>query len=125
MKNAVFNIIETKRQELKTFEGSYAFKQPLLLIDQFSQRLDELLRQMNNYTKSVVNQKTQCLEACAGRLHALSPLAILGRGYSLTFQESGKLIKDIKGLKTGDAIVTKLARGAVHSKITKIEEGER
>jgi exodeoxyribonuclease VII large subunit len=125
MRNAVANLLETKRQTLKTLEASYAFKQPLLLIDQFSQRLDELLRQLQNYLKALVTQKDHEFRTAVGRLNALSPLAILERGYSLSFQSDGRLLKETKGLKVGDLLITRLWRGMLHSKITKIEEGAK
>jgi len=123
MRNAIENLMETKRQELKSLESSYAFRQPQLLIDQFSQRVDELLRQLQNYSKALVVQKNHEFRTLVGRLNALSPLAILERGYSLSFQADGSLLKDARKVKAGDALVTRLWRGNVHSKITKIEEG--
>jgi len=123
MRNAIENLMETKRQELKNLESSYAFRQPQLLIDQFSQRVDELLRQLQNYSRALVVQKNHEFRTLVGRLNALSPLAILERGYSLSFQADGKLLKDSREVKTGDGLVIRLWRGTVHSKITKIEEG--
>ncbi len=123
MKNAIWNLLETKRQELKSLEASYAFRQPRLLIDQFSQHLDELLRQCQNYLKALVTQKNHEFRNVVGRLNALSPLAILERGYSLSFQLDGKLVKDSHDVKIGQPLVTRLWRGVLHSKITKIEEG--
>ncbi len=122
MKNAAVNLLEEKREALAAAESSYAFRQPLVYVQQFAQRVDELLRQLQNYLKSFLQSKEQNLETLAGRLNALSPLAILGRGYSLSFV-SGKLLKDIRGVKVGDELVTRLARGRLHSKVTKIDEG--
>ena len=123
MKNAVENMLEAKRQTLKVLESSYAFKQPQLLMDQFSQRLDELLRQLQNYAKALAIQKGHEFKTLVGRLNALSPLAILERGYSLSFQPDGKLLKETRQVKVGDRLMTRLWRGVLHSTITKIEEG--
>lgn len=126
MRNVMKNFLESQREFLKNILSSYAFKQPLLLIDQFSQRLDELIRQMQNYLKSAVTQKSQSFQTVCGRLHALSPLAILERGYSLTFNEKGQLLKDARSVQVGDALRTKFFKGEVHSKVTKIERsGEK
>lgn len=50
-------------------------------------------------------------------LQALSPLAILERGYALVFDASGKLLKDVAKVKTGDEISAKLARGTVKATV--------
>jgi exodeoxyribonuclease VII large subunit len=50
-------------------------------------------------------------------LQALSPLAILDRGYALVFDASGKLVKDAAKVKAGDEISAKLAKGTVVAKV--------
>lgn len=124
MRNAISAMMEDHRQALKNLQASYAFKQPMLLVDQFSQRLDELLRQLHNYLKTNVTEKSHLFQTLVGRLNALNPLAILERGYSLSFKEDGALLKDVHGLKAGDLMKTRLWKGVIHSKITKIEKGD-
>ena len=46
-----------------------------------------------------------------GQLEALSPLAILDRGYALVFDSSGVLLKDADQVKAGDEISARLAKG--------------
>lgn len=127
MRNAILNLLQSLGERFEALKESYAFKQPGVLIQQFSQRVDELLRQLQNYLKSFVSAKGQTFQTVAGRLHALSPLAILGRGYSLSFREDGTLVKDSKSMKIGESLVTKLARGVLHSQILKVQgpEGEK
>jgi len=125
MKHAANGILRNWKERLEGFEASYAFKQPLVLIQQYSQRLDELLRQLQNYLKSEITQKRKGFETSAARLHALSPLAILDRGYSLTFRDSGVLLKDAGTVRSGQLIKTRLHRGTIHSKVTKIEGAGR
>ena len=50
-------------------------------------------------------------------LQALSPVAILERGYALVFDASGKLLKDARKAKAGDEISAKLAKGIVTARV--------
>lgn len=50
-------------------------------------------------------------------LQALSPVAILERGYALVFDASGKLLKDARKVKVGEEISAKLARGTVRARV--------
>jgi exodeoxyribonuclease VII large subunit len=50
-------------------------------------------------------------------LQALSPVAILERGYALVFDGSGKLLKDARKVKAGDEISAKLAKGTVRARV--------
>ena len=58
------------------------------------------------------------------RLQALSPVAILNRGYALVFDANNQLVKDAEQLKTGEAISARLARGRVRARVTATEPGE-
>ena len=124
MRSSINSIYREKFDQWKSLEESYAFKQPRVLIQQYSQRLDELLRQLQNYSKSLVAAKAQDFGMLAGRLNALSPLAILERGYSISFSEDGGLLKDIRQLKPGQMIRTRFGRGIANSKVTSLEPTE-
>lgn len=124
MNLAMVNLVEMKRQCLDSLQSSFAFRQPMILIDQFSQRLDELSRQMQNYLKAQYNEKKQQFHALAGKLHVLSPLAILERGYAVSFDTKNRILKDATSVKVGDAMHTRLWRGIIHSRVEKITEKE-
>ena len=50
-------------------------------------------------------------------LQALSPLAILDRGYALVFDAAGNLLKNAAKVKVGDEISAKLAKGTVKATV--------
>jgi exodeoxyribonuclease VII large subunit len=52
-------------------------------------------------------------------LESLSPLAILERGYALVFDSSGRLLKDVASVETGQEITARLTRGEIGAKVTK------
>ncbi|MBV9341686.1 MAG: exodeoxyribonuclease VII large subunit [Acidobacteria bacterium] len=57
------------------------------------------------------------LEQLERQLKALSPLAILERGYALVFDPSGKLIKSSAQVATGDEISARLAEGSLIARV--------
>ena len=67
--------------------------------------------------RSLLRQRRARLEQLAGQVEALSPLAILGRGYALVFDASGKLLKDAGLVKMGDEITARLAKGTISAKV--------
>ena len=66
------------------------------------------------------------LEHLAGQLEALSPLAILERGYSLVTDSRGKILRNAAEVKLGEEISAKLARGTVTAtvKATSMDGGK-
>ncbi|HTO05860.1 MAG TPA: exodeoxyribonuclease VII large subunit [Myxococcota bacterium] len=62
------------------------------------------------------------LAGLAGRLDALSPLAVLGRGYTLAFREAdGRLLRAPAEVSPGDAILLRLARGRIRATVRESE----
>ena len=57
------------------------------------------------------------LERLADALQALSPLAILDRGYALVLDASGKLLKDSSDAKPGQEITARLAKGEIRATV--------
>ena len=55
-------------------------------------------------------------------LEALSPVAILNRGYALVFDANGELVKDAGRLQSGDDISARLARGRLRARVNSVEE---
>jgi exodeoxyribonuclease VII large subunit len=56
----------------------------------------------------------------AGALDALSPLAVLERGYALAQDESGRLIRDAAKVQIGDDLRLRLAKGALRCRVEEI-----
>jgi exodeoxyribonuclease VII large subunit len=61
------------------------------------------------------------LDCRSAALEALSPVAILNRGYALVFDANGQLVKDASRLKAGDEIAARLARGGVRARVSSVE----
>jgi exodeoxyribonuclease VII large subunit len=64
------------------------------------------------------------LDRRTASLEALSPVAILNRGYALVFDANGGLVKDAARLKAGDDLSARLARGRVRARVTATERSE-
>jgi exodeoxyribonuclease VII large subunit len=60
-------------------------------------------------------------ERSTGQLDALSPLAILERGYALVFDSSGKLLKEAATVQPGEDISARLAKGTLTATVNKTE----
>ena len=62
------------------------------------------------------------IETIAARLDSLSPLAVLGRGYSLTERVAdGRLVRDAAELSVGEQLRTCFAQGRAISRVEQIE----
>jgi exodeoxyribonuclease VII large subunit len=57
----------------------------------------------------------------AASLDALSPLAVLQRGYAIAEDNAGKLLRDAASLSVGDAVKVRLAKGRIAARVEKVE----
>jgi exodeoxyribonuclease VII large subunit len=62
------------------------------------------------------------LQTVVGRLDSLSPLAVLGRGYSLTRTATGEIVHGPAQVRVGDAIRVLLQRGSLDARVSDTRE---
>jgi exodeoxyribonuclease VII large subunit len=68
-----------------------------------------------------LDSRRRDLARLVSALDALSPLGVLARGYSLTLDDSGAPIRSADSVKTGHIIRTRLASGAILSRVERVE----
>jgi exodeoxyribonuclease VII large subunit len=61
------------------------------------------------------------LALAAASLDALSPLAVLQRGYAIAQDAAGKPLRDAASVQPGDAVSVRLAKGKLGTRIERIE----
>ena len=106
---------------LKTLQGGLLGCSPQAILLHQAERLRRLQGTLCSATAHPLQQSANQVHGLAGRLHALSPLAVLARGYSITFDEQGRIIKKAASVKPGDTLRTKLHRGFVRSRVESTE----
>src|SRR5438874_9428467 len=68
-----------------------------------------------------VHRSSAQLERLQASLTSLDPYAVLARGYSITRNGAGEVLRDAGQAREGERILTTLARGALQSKVNKRE----
>jgi exodeoxyribonuclease VII large subunit len=88
------------------------------------QRLEAQVASLAAATRTRLLESRGALDRRTASLEALSPVAILNRGYALVFDAKGRLVKDAARLKAGDELSARLARGRVRARVTATQRGE-
>jgi exodeoxyribonuclease VII large subunit len=72
-----------------------------------------------------LEQSRRRLSETAARLEALSPLAVLGRGYALARRESdGRIVHAASDVSLGDRLDLRLASGQIGVEVTRLDPDE-
>ena len=75
---------------------------------------------MNEELRNIINRKQLELSKAASMLNALSPLAVLGRGYSLTMHNDA-VVTSASEVKADDLITTRLKSSTIISRVTEVK----
>lgn len=107
-------------ERLNQLANRRPFARPHAPLQDLALRLDDLSQSANRAIRQQRAERISQLGQLAGKLESLSPLAVLSRGYSLTHDDEGKLVRSSEQIKTGDEIVTRLEQGEVKSTVTEV-----
>ncbi len=123
LSSAISNILHRLKNTLATLKGM--LKSPLDRLLEKQQLLDELNSGLNSHIQHALDMWEEKFHSLMERLEALSPLAVLSRGYSLSsLMPEGKIIKDASILKPKDLIKTILAKGSFLSSVQEVIKDE-
>jgi len=80
-------------------------------------RLEAASQSLNRLARTTIVARAARLDRATARLDALSPLAVLNRGYSLVYTADGRLLRDAAEAHPGQTIRARLANGSVTAEV--------
>lgn len=101
---------------------SQAFDEVKSRLRNARRRFDEASAASNGAMETSLQQARERLGLAAASLDALSPLAVLQRGYAIAQDASGKPLRDAASVKLGDQVAVRLAKGRLKTRVEGIEE---
>ena len=114
----LLQMLSAKRETLARYEKSRYLSSPGHMIDDRRMALVLSSERLMTSAAHVNEIKKHALSALSGKLEALSPLAVLSRGYGVVSSEEGKLIKEIADVSVGDKITVKVRDGEIYAGVS-------
>ncbi len=117
----------TRRQSLRVnrltaLQARLRIQDPGVRLSHSQRRLAQAEDRLSRIAKDLILMRRSRLERAASRLTALSPLAVLNRGYAIVFIDSGShagsILRSAAETQPGDQIRARLAHGTVTARIT-------
>jgi exodeoxyribonuclease VII large subunit len=75
--------------------------------------LDLLTQRLQSGERMALDGHREHFAVLSGKLHSLSPLAVLGRGYAIAFDARGRIIKRAEGVQPGERLRVRVADGEI------------
>jgi exodeoxyribonuclease VII large subunit len=117
MRTSMLSRVDNFRLRLAALEARSVLQRPENLIGQRRQDCDILGDRLLRSMGLMVERQQRNLAAVAASLHALSPLKVLLRGYSLTRTETGAVVRSASQVQPGDILITRLHEGQLRSRV--------
>lgn len=116
-KNSLKKKIELMRLRYEKCMTNRVFKEPLQKINERYITIDMKVKQMQNSINNRVKDERSKMIELITKLDTLSPLKTLARGYSLTTDLNGKVIKSIEEIHKDDELVVRFKDGQSNVKV--------
>ncbi len=104
------------RQRLERLTSQPVLQRPEVLLEMRLQRLDEVAESLREYAERQIEARRQRLGRAAVGLEALSPTAVLGRGYAiLRLTETGQIVRSVQQVPPAAGLTITVTDGDVEA----------
>jgi exodeoxyribonuclease VII large subunit len=110
-------LLTRHHSQLKQLSERLQRQLPVSLLNSCSDKLSQYQLQLSVSMQTCLTDKKQELLRLTDVMHSVSPLATLARGYSITTDSQGEIIRTRQQVSKGDIIRTKLAAGELVSAV--------
>ncbi len=121
---AVDRGLSQRRAALTELSSRRVMQSPTGFIDQRRLELDSIRLRLDAAATGRLNRERQEFARLAAKLDALSPLKVLGRGYSIALDAGGRAVRESGQLKAGDKLDLRLSRGGAKCLVESVYGGE-
>ncbi len=120
--NLVISVITNAGEKLNSLIKRYAFKIPQKIYEEQIQRLDDVIININEVMDERIKGFDEKIKNLNEKLNILNPLTILKRGFSIVYDEQGKLIKQSNQVEEGNNVKIKLYKGRLIAEVKEKSE---
>lgn len=125
MTEAVVAKLNAVKLRLASFSPENAKAQLENRLNRRRMQLDSLSTDMQHSMQNLLNQRKAKTELLRHKLEALSPLAVLDRGYSIVTDKDGRTLKSITQANAGDNITIRLSDGRILADVQEVQDGRQ
>jgi len=119
METAISRKLRSTSEQVAALRARVERQNPTVKLVVARRRVDSAEQCIQRLAKTTISTRAIQLQHASARLQALSPLAVLSRGYALVYGPDGKLLRSAAETKPGDAIRARLAVGSVDAQVVK------
>jgi len=120
LNEAVENRLRQSLRQQDRLSQRLAAHQPQPRLFQAQRQQEQMRYRLQQSMEKMLNRDRQRFATLAAQLEGVSPLATLARGFSVTTDIAGQVVKKTAQLQSGDTLRTRLDDGWVESQVTSL-----
>lgn len=114
--------LDDLERRLRHAAGSRMLQKPLTLIEERMQEVDQLRERLAQMARNRISHWEKDMQHLFEKLHLLSPLATLSRGYAIAWKlPERRILKNANALQSGDPIEVQLHQGKIYAQVERTE----
>lgn len=113
LSQAVHRQTRERRARLNDLAGRKVLSSPTAYLDGKRMELDHMTARLSGAEERWLFLRRQQFARTAAALDAMSPLKVLGRGYSMAVRPDGKIVRSVKDAAPGDELGLRLSDGTI------------
>ncbi len=122
MMTAVSRQLKSARKHLDVLSSSSALKGPTQYIKLKKNALENLKGRLVYAQRQKLSRKRQNFVSLTAKLDAMSPLKVLTRGYSMTENSEGQIIRSVSQVEKGSTVDVLVSDGEFRATVTNVKE---
>ena len=112
--------LESLRRKLDTLASKRVMTDQLAYVQDKRMELVHVQQRLGDLSAGLLARKRQNFAALAASLDAMSPLKVLGRGYAMTQNEAGQILKSYRDTAPGDRVTVTLGEGGLTARVEEV-----
>ena len=121
LRHAGHTTLQQRRALLRALERRLAAFEPNRQLRLQRRQSTQAIGRLGRAMGELVARQRRLSAVAFGKLSALDPTAVLGRGYSLSYSADGRLISSVAALMPGDALRVRFSDGATDTRVESVE----
>jgi exodeoxyribonuclease VII large subunit len=107
--------LQKRNEQIQRLKTLHRALHPLLILSRKQDLCQNLRQRLQQIMMQKLQSHQQHLAHLDSLLRTLGPESSLQRGYSITFDESGNVIRSRKDVSPGKKLITRVSDGEIHS----------
>lgn len=118
LSRAIAHNLRERAQKLRETSLRHQARHPIRLLDRRGERIASLGKRLEQSATRQISAESEKLNRMKTLIRTLGPESAFNRGFSITMNADGKILRSIKQVKPGETLRTKLIDGEVSSTLS-------